>query len=336
MTTQVSTVPVPDTAQQHTESPQDVSLSVVIPVYNSEQTIGDVVEQLMAVLPGIVRKFEIILVEDGSRDRSWQAIEGVMAQHDAVRGFRLMRNYGQHNALLCGIRSATCDLIVTMDDDLQHPPQEIATLLSRMTDEIDVVYGSPEREQHGLWRDMASRITKLMLQDAMGAENARNLGPFRLFRTHLRDAFADYSSSFVNIDVLLTWGTTRFDSVRVPHRKREVGQSNYTFRKLVTHAVTMMTGFSTLPLQLASMIGFTMTVFGILLLFYIIVVRILIFGWDVPGFTFLASMISIFSGTQLFVLGIMGEYLARMHFRIMDKPSYIIRQPHRTSEHDNT
>ena len=222
-----------------------------------------------------------------------------------------------------------------MDDDLQHPPEKnTCFLLAALQTSVDVVYGSPEQERHGILRDMASQVTKIVLQRAMGADTARNISAFRLFRTQLRDAFVDYQGSFVNLDVLLTWGTTRFTNVRVEHRKREAGQSNYTFRKLIDHTFNMLTGFSVVPLQLASMLGFLMTGFGFLLLLYIIVVRLLIFGYDVPGFTFLASMISLFAGAQMFVLGIIGEYLARMHFRLMDKPTYVISQQPSESDHD--
>jgi undecaprenyl-phosphate 4-deoxy-4-formamido-L-arabinose transferase len=235
----------------------------------------------------------------------------------------LMRNYGQHNALLCGIRAARGEVIVTMDDDLQHPPEEIPRLLSKLNEGFDVVYGTPEREQHGLLRDMASRITKIALQGAMGAKTARSVSAFRAFRTRTRAAFTTYQSPFVSIDVLLTWATTRFTAVAVPHHPRRAGQSQYTLRKLITHALNMMTGFSTLPLQVASVMGFGLTFFGVLVLAYVIG-RYIWEGGSVPGFPFLASIIAIFSGAQLFSLGIIGEYLARMHFRMMERPPYVV------------
>jgi undecaprenyl-phosphate 4-deoxy-4-formamido-L-arabinose transferase len=227
--------------------------------------------------------------------------------------------------LLCGIRLARFDRVVTLDDDLQNPPEEIPRLLERLVDDVDVVYGAPQREQHGFLRDQASRITKMALQSAMGAENARHVSAFRLFRTRLRDAFADYRGPHVSIDVLLTWGTTRFDFVTVKHDPRLVGQSNYTVRKLVKHAIDMATGFSTLPLQIASLIGFVFTVFGMVVL-AVVLLNFLANGSAVPGFAFLASIVAIFSGAQLFALGIIGEYLARMHFRTMDRPGYVVRR----------
>jgi undecaprenyl-phosphate 4-deoxy-4-formamido-L-arabinose transferase len=165
----------------------------------------------------------------------------------------------------------------------------------------------------------------MALQAAMGAATARKVSAFRLFRTHVRDAFAAYRSPNVSIDVLLTWGTTRFAAIPARHEPRTVGVSNYTFRKLVRHALNMMTGFSTLPLRLASIIGLLFTVFGFFVLVFVLG-RYFLAGSSVAGFPFLASIIAIFSGAQLFALGIIGEYLARMHFRTMDRPVYTVRE----------
>lgn len=298
-------------------------ISVVVPVYNSEQSLPLLAERLLPVLQSCAERFELILVNDGSRDGSWSVVERLSQEHSWIRGVNLMRNYGQHNTLLCGIRAARGELIVTADDDLQNPPEEIPKLVAKLVEGYDVVYGTPERQRHGLLRDLASTITKLTLQAAMGAETARNVSAFRAFRTQLRDAFSDFKGPYANIDVLLTWGTSRFGAVQVRHDNRTLGTSNYTLKKLVLHALNMMTGFSTLPLQVASMIGFGTTLFGLLVLVYVIG-RYFYLGGSVPGFPFLACIIAIFSGTQLFALGIIGEYLARMHFRMMERPTYAV------------
>jgi glycosyltransferase involved in cell wall biosynthesis len=300
-----------------------VRVSIVIPVYNSEQTLDTLVARLASLKERLPEIQEAVLVNDGSRDASWQRITELAARYPWIRGFNLMRNYGQHNALLAGIRAARGDVIVTMDDDLQNPPEEIPRLLEMLESGYDVVYGAPMVQQHGLLRDLASKITKLVLQGAMGAETARDVSAFRAFRTRLRKAFSDYRGPFVSIDVLLTWGTARFTAIRVKHMPRAAGVSQYTLRKLVAHAFNMMTGFSTAPLQLASIVGFTFTLVGIGVLAFVLG-RYLIQGGSVPGFPFLASMIAIFSGAQLFSLGIVGEYLARVHFRMMDRPTYAL------------
>jgi undecaprenyl-phosphate 4-deoxy-4-formamido-L-arabinose transferase len=299
-------------------------VSIVIPVYNSAEVLPSLCARLAAVLPALGEGTEVIFVNDGSVDRSWETLQRLTAEHPWAHSLDLMRNYGQHNALLCGIRQARRGIVVTMDDDLQHPPEEIPRLLAQL-DGLDVVYGRPDVEHHGLWRDLASRLTKIALQSAMGVETAKNVSAFRAFRTELREAFKMDLGPYVSIDVLLTWGTMRFGSVTVRHEPRRIGASSYTLRKLVTHALNMMTGFGTFPLQLASVVGFAFTLFGMGVLAYV-VGRYFLQGDSVPGFPFLASIIAIFSGAQLFALGILGEYLARMHFRLMEKPAYVVRR----------
>ncbi len=316
----------PQIRSQHPGDSQEPlpGLSIVIPVYRSETILPELVRRLGEVLPTLARSYEVVLVNDASPDGSWAVISRLAAQHSWIHPINLMRNYGQHNALLCGIRAAQYGSIVTMDDDLQHPPEEISKLLAVLDQGYDVVYGRPAQEQHGLLRDLASLTTKLALQSVMGAEIARNVSAFRGFRSEVANAFSHYEGAFVSIDVLLTWGTNRFAVTPVRHEPRAQGTSGYTFRKLVTHAMNMMTGFSTKPLQLASLIGFAFTLFGFGVLCYVLV-RYFLQGAPVPGFPFLASIVALFSGAQLFALGIMGEYLARMHFRSMQKPPYVVR-----------
>ncbi|NQT94807.1 MAG: glycosyltransferase [Lentisphaerae bacterium] len=299
------------------------SISVVVPVYNSEGSLPELVARLASVLSSLTQRFEVILVNDGSRDRSWQRILELCERYDHVRGIDLMRNFGQHNALLCGIRAARYEVIVTMDDDLQHPPGEIPKLVAKLAEGYDVVYGTPSEKQHDLWRNVASLVNRMIVHGAMGAETARRISPFRVFRTKVRDGFANYQGSFVVIDVLLTWGTTRFAAVSVHHEARQVGRSGYTFRKLVSLSIDMMTGFSTLPLRFASVIGFAFSFIGLGMLVYVLG-RYLIKGGAISIYAFVGSVVAFFAGAQLFALGIMGEYLARIHFRGMRLPSSVI------------
>lgn len=306
-------------------SQQPRGLSVVVPAYNSGEILPLLVQRLEPVLRGIGQPFELVIVNDGSRDDTWKVVRSLADSCAWVRGYCNMRNYGQHNALLCGIRAARYDKTVTMDDDLQHPPEEIPRLIAALTDDLDVVYAPPVQEQHGLLRDLASVITKTALQSAMGSATARQSSAWRIFRTELREAFSQFNAPFVSIDVLLTWATTRFGACPLRHDPRAAGKSNYTFSKLLRHAFNMMTGFSVLPLQVASFVGFAFTFFGLLILGKVLI-GYLLHGSTVAGFAFLASIIAIFSGAQLFALGIIGEYLARMHFRVMEKPAYVVRE----------
>jgi glycosyltransferase involved in cell wall biosynthesis len=300
-----------------------VGVSVVIPVYNSDQSLSPLVEQLTTLFGQRGGSYEIILVNDGSRDGSWQVIQELAQRWPHLSGIDLMRNYGQHNALLCGIRQARYDTIVTMDDDLQHPPEEVPKLLAKLAEGHDVVYGTPEVMPHGFWRNFASTVTKIGLQSAMGVETARWVSAFRAFRTRIRDAFADCRSPHISIDVVLTWGSNRFSHQPVRHEARKMGVSNYTFWKLLVHTFHVMTAFSTFPLRLATILGFAATVFSLLLLVYVIG-RYLVEGGSAPGFPFLASIISLFAGLQLFSMGIIGEYLARLFIRNLDKPTYVV------------
>ena len=304
------------------------TLSVLVPVYRSEASLKLLVSRLTAVLDSLHTAYEILLINDGSPDRSLDLIRELSHETPRLRGINLMRNFGQHNALLCGIRAARHEVIVTLDADLQNPPEEIPKLLEKLAEGHDVVYGTPHQQQHGLFRDFSSWVLRLIVQSVMHVNMAANISAFRAFRTQLRDAFSSFQGPFVMIDVLLSWGTTRFASVPVRHDARPIGKSSYSLRKLFMHGFNVMTGFSTLPLQLASWIGFFFTLFGLGVLVYV-VGRYLILGYSFPGFPFLASIIAIFSGAQLFALGIIGEYLARMHFRLMERPPYVVRRDKR-------
>lgn len=306
------------------------ALSVVVPVYNSVGTLSPLVERVAAVLEGT--DYELVLVNDGSIDGSWERIEKLAAADHRIRGIDLMRNYGQHNALLAGVRAAVGEIVVTIDDDLQNPPEEIPKLLVELARGNDVVYGTTSNEHYGLLRGFATRLTKMALRGAVGNEVAMKVSAFRAFRTELRSAFVGYAGPHVSIDVLLSWGARRYGWVPAAHHAREEGKSSYTFGRLSTHALNVLTGFSTRPLRIASLIGLAFTMFGVVVL-AVVLISYLTRGGSVPGFPFLASLIAIFSGAQLLTLGIIGEYLARMHMRMLDRPPYSVR--HETAARDD-
>lgn len=300
-------------------------ISVVVPAFRSEKTLPELCNRLGKALLGACTDYEIIIVDDGGGGKTWEVVQALAARDDRIRGLLHSRNYGQHNALLSGIRVARFEIIVTMDDDLQNPPEEIPALLAKLAEGFDVVYGTPLQEKHGIVRDTASLITKRMLESAMGGEVSRHISAFRMFKTRLRDAFKDYRNPFVSIDVLLTWATTRFAAIPVRHEPRTIGTSGYTVSKLVRHTLNMVTGYSVFPLQFASWTGFLFTLFGMSLLIYV-VGRYLFFGSSVEGFPFLASIVAIFAGAQMFALGILGEYLARVHVNSMGRPLAVVKE----------
>ncbi len=299
----------------------DQGYSIVVPVFNSQDSLAELIRRIETVMTRHSSNFEVILVDDCSKDNSWNEIRKLSEAHNFVRGFRLMKNSGQHNALLAGIRKAIYERIITIDDDLQNPPEEIDKLAPEMNS-FDVVYGFPEDQKHSLTRSLLSEITKIILAKVMQVPAARRVSSFRIFKTKLRNSFASYDSPYVNIDVLLSWGTNNFSYVYVDHKPRAYGRTNYNFFKLFKHTVTMITGFSVIPLQLASFVGFLLTVFGLSILSYSLFNYF--YSNALPGFTFIASMVAIFSGAQMFCLGIIGEYISRIHYKTMNKPSYVL------------
>jgi undecaprenyl-phosphate 4-deoxy-4-formamido-L-arabinose transferase len=240
---------------------------------------------------------------------------------------RLGRNYGQHSAILAGIRSAKFPITVTLDDDLQNPPEEISKLVELLVDSnvFDVVYGVPELVAQSNWRRISGVWIRRVLGKTMGVGEATKLSSFRAFRTKLRDGFESSLGPGVSIDSLLAWTTDSFGSVTVDHKSRSNGKSNYSFRKLLFFAVDTITGYSTLPLRIASIIGLVTAAGGLVLLAFFVLWPVFR-GNSVEGFPFLASTIILFSGIQLITLGVIGEYLGRMHFRIMKKPEYFVAE----------
>lgn len=314
---------------ERTDSVALLSVSVIVPVYNSQSTLEELTIRIQAILESRVKCFEIIFVNDGSRDDSWSVVQKLVNHYQNVCGLNLMRNYGQHNALLAGIQQAQYEAIITIDDDLQHPPEEIPKLLTTLVEGYDVVYGRPAQRKHDVWRNFSSKILKMVLTIVLGSEMGYHSSAFRAFRSDLRRGFEKFSDAQLAIDVLLSWSAARITHIPVEHHARKVGKSGYTLKKLMLLAFSMLTGYSTLPLRIASALGFTTSLFGLAMFFYVVIRRLLQTHY-VPGFAFLAAEIALFAGLQLFAIGVIGEYIARLHFRTMGKPPYVIRKILRT------
>lgn len=295
---------------------------MVIPCYRSQETIEDLVQELHGVLSDWV--YEIMLVVDGSPDGTWQVVQR-LADSDNTSGVLLMRNYGQHNAILAGALRAKHEVIVTMDDDLQHPPDAIPELVAALDNGYDLVYGVAVSEEHGFWRSWASRVVKSAMAISLGVNHAQKISAFRAFRRVLVDPLDDLSDAFVSLDVCLSWTTDRVSAVPVEMAGRRSGRSNYSVRMLFGHALNMITGYSSRPLRLMTLVGLGTSLLGFGLLVYVLV---LFFTGttQVAGFTTIASMVALFAGAQMFALGLMGEYIGRLHFRSMNRPTFLVRE----------
>ena len=304
---------------------ETVELSVVVPVYRSESLLPELVRRLEDVLDKFGRRSEIILVSDGSPDGSWKVVKDLQKSHQRIRGISLMRNYGQHAALLAGVHASRGAVIVTMDDDLQTPPEEMPKLLAALDQGYDVVYGIREREQHSGFRNFCSTTAKKLVNRLLGVRVATSITSYKAFRAELREAFEAQRGPVVFIDAILCWGTTKVGTIVVRHEPRPDGFSGYSFSRLALHFANMVTNFSQVPLQIASILGFVVMMFGFLLFLYVLA-EFAFRGTPVRGFTFLGAALTLFSGVQLLVLGVMGEYLARMHQRSTGMPAYMIRE----------
>lgn len=298
-------------------------ISVVVPVYRSERTLRELVNRISLTINK--QQFEIILVDDASGDGTWQEISKICSLNSQVRGLRLGRNSGQQAALLAGIRSAQFSVVVTLDDDLQNPPEEIPKLLTALTDDVDVVCGISTKVHQNIYRRLGSKFSRGIISSLLGFDNLASMSSFRAFRTDLRNGFNSQLGPNISLDALLTWSTSRFGTTEVKHHVRAEGVSNYSLRRLIRFMIDIATGYSTLPLRLASYIGFITVIFGLALMSFVLVGP-LILGVKVPGFALLASSITLFAGVQIMALGVIGEYIGIIHFRVMNKPTYLITE----------
>lgn len=299
-------------------------VSICVPVFGTSETLLRIADQVAASLSD--RPYEIIFVDDGSPRETWDVVRALAAR-DHIRGIRLSRNVGQHSALLAGVRAACHGIIVTLDDDLQNPPEEIPKLLALLDEhpDIDLVYGTSPLAAHRWWRRAGSAMIRVTLAKALATPGASHIGPFRAFRTRLRDGFALSTGPGVSVDALLAWSTDRVACVEVEHHERQDGRSGYSFRRLRSFAFDVITGYSTVPLRLVTRLGFISSLFGLAVLVHVIG-RYLVVGTTVAGFPVLASIVALFSGAQMLSLGIIGEYLGRTHVRVTGQPAYVIAE----------
>ena len=309
----------------------DIEVSVVIPVYRSAGSLVSLTQRLVRVLDDTGRKYEIIFVEDGGPDDSWHVLCDLHAKYqDSLVTIQLMRNFGQHNALMCGFRHARGRYIVTMDDDLQNPPEEIPKLIQGIEEGgFDLVYGTYETKRHSLWRNAGSCFIRWLYRFAF--KSAVDITSFRIMRRELVGAILQYDLNYSVVDGLLAWNTQRVGAVTVDHDPRQHGRSGYSMRKLLVHAISVVTNFSLLPLQIASVIGFVAAIAGFTIGAYYVVQHFLS-NITVPGYASTITAILVLGGLQLLSIGVIGEYLGRLHLNVNRKPQYTVRSVARTEE----
>jgi len=299
-----------------------VRYSVVIPVYNSETTLQNLFDRLRTVFQNISENFEIVFVDDGSKDESWQKLKELRNKDNRIKIIQLMSNFGQHNALMCGFHFVSGDYVITLDDDLQNPPEEIPKLIKKISEGYDVVYGKYISKKHSKFRNLGSSLIQIVYKNIFSVHN--NLTSFRIIRRQLVNNIVIYEKSYVFIDGLLAWNSKNIGFIGVMHHERGDGRSGYGIKKLFTLSLNMISNFSIAPLQISSIMGLLFAILGFIMAGYFLLKKI-IYGIPVEGYTSLIIVITIFAGIQLITLGLLGEYIGRIHLNINKKPQYEIR-----------
>jgi undecaprenyl-phosphate 4-deoxy-4-formamido-L-arabinose transferase len=308
------------------------SLSVVVPVYNSEATIGRLAEHVVTVLTPHVERLEVVLVNDGSHDNSHSAALKAVDRHPGtVRYVRLARNFGEHNAVMCGLHHTSCQYAAIIDDDFQQPPAEILKLLHKIQSTgADVVYGCYVEMHQKAYRNLGSRFHNWVASTLLRKPRWLYLSSFKLMNRFLIDEICRYEGPYPYLDGLILRATSAIETETVEHRPREVGKSTYTLRRLIRLWLNMVTSHSVLPLRISSVAGFTICIVGLLLSLFFIA------SWSVggiflhdavpPGWASTICLITVLGGAQLCMLGILGEYLGRLYLSSNRQPQWVVRE----------
>lgn len=298
-------------------------LSVVVPVYHSVASLAPLVERVAAVCAAAERTFEVVFVHDGGTQASWAAIVALKAAHpDHVVGIQLGRNYGQHNATLCGIDHSRGDLILTMDDDLQNPPEEIPKLLAAMDDaQVDLAYGIPIAKRHSAWRNLGSAAFKKVFRYL--ARGLKDGSSFRLMRRPLAENIGRHRERFVFLDQIIAWYTAQVAYVPVQHDLRADGKSGYSGWTLLKMAIKTIILYTDLPLRMMVWSGLVAACLSLGIGLTYIVLKLV--NDAAVGFTALITAVTFSASVILLSLGILGEYISRIYATRTERPAYAVR-----------
>jgi len=310
---------------QPIEMPLAGRISVVIPVYGSGNCLAELIRRADTACQTLSHApIQFVLVDDNGPGDAWAEICRLAAARDQTLGIQLMRNFGQHNAIMCGFRYCSGDVIITMDDDLQHPPESLPALIESLRlQNADLVYGNYDSKKHAAGRNLGSAVINWFFRLVFRVPV--KLTSFRCMRRELVQAVLRYDLNFTFIDGLLAWNTSRIGSVIVPHSARHDGRSGYTLRKLFVLAMNMFTNFSLLPLQMVSLLGLVAAGGGLFLGFWYLIAALM--NWlVVPGYASIIVAVLVLGGLQLLSLGVIGEYIGRLHLNVNRKPQYVVRK----------
>ncbi len=305
-----------------------VDVSVVVPVYNGMAALPELQRRLRDTMAALGRTHELILVDDRGQKGAWSVIEGIARDCPEVVGIRLTRNFGQHAATVCGIAAARGTWIVTMDDDLEHPPEELPTLLAAADEQHMLVYAVFEERTHSVFRNLSSELMRHLLKRAFPELN-QDYSSYRVMHRSLAKRLDSFGLHRPYIDGYLSWMTSSVTAIPVRHDARQHGASAYTIPRLLAHAINNFVTFSHLPLRMATYSGVLLASGSFLYMLYIVYGK-LIGSISSQGYASLMTVILFACGVQLLILGVLGEYVGRLMSAAYRRPAYLVET---TAEH---
>lgn len=303
-------------------------ISIVIPVFNEEACIEELLKRTLEACESIGKPFEIICVNDGSRDKSSELIKKAAAQYKGkIIGVELNRNYGQHAAVMAGFEQAKGDIIVTLDADLQNPPEEIPKLVEAMGVDMEVVGTIRTPRCDSFFRKISSLIINKVTAKATGVKMHDYGCMLRAYRRNIVDAMLQCHERSTFIPVLANSFAQKTTEIEVSHEERQIGSSKYSLWKLINLQFDLLTSMTTLPLRLLSVVGVMISILGIGFGFFILSMRLIMGAeWGAEGVFTLFAILFVFIGAQFIAMGLLGEYLARTYTDVRARPRYFVRE----------
>ena len=302
-----------------------MKISFVIPCYRSEKTLSDVVEEIKTTMATIGHEFEIILVNDCSPDKTFEVIKKLASENDNILGIDLAKNFGQHCALMAGMRHTSGDVVVCLDDDGQTPADEVGKLLGKLDEGYDVCYASYGKKQHSGFRNFGSKVNELMTRIMLGKPKELKVSSYFAAKRFIVDDMLRYEQSYAYVIGLVLRATKNVANVEVNHRARSVGESGYTLAKLFSLWFNGFTAFSIKPLRIATGIGIFCACSGFLYGIYTIIKKLILVDVQ-AGFSALMSVLVFIGGMIMLMLGLIGEYIGRIYICMNNSPQYVIRE----------
>lgn len=306
-------------------APQELSLSIVVPVYRSAAILPKLAEQIHDEMrkEGLADRFELLLVNDASPDNSWQVIRSLADTYGFIKGISLRRNFGQHNAIMAGLNYASGELIILMDDDLQHPPHAIGDMVRALSEGYDVCYTNYVNRQHASWKKMGSRFNDWVATRLLGKPKGLYLSSFKGLRREIAQEVIRYDGPYAYVDGLILDVTRSITTIDIEHQERHEGEGNYNLGRSISLWMKMATSFSVTPLRLATYAGFILAALSLVMIAFVIVQRML--HPEFPrGWASLIATILFIGGIQTLCIGMIGEYIGRTYLKLNRKPQFIV------------